>query len=176
MKQEALAASVEEARERQRRPDCVEKISAGAERQRRYRAMKKWRAAPTEENLWGVVQVYAGAQFKTWSGLEFSYQLRRGRNGEFTRELWIDRRAQSKSLAWSSVMLALGKVPETKTPAELDGMSYSGKEETQLQKTSAPVIQRPKDLGDIRGISYIYAMFYRFGIIDVPEKVKAKMG
>ena len=59
--------------------DSVEKISAGAERQRRYRAMKKWRAAPTEENLWGVVQAYAGAQFKTWSGLGFSYQLRRGR-------------------------------------------------------------------------------------------------
>ena len=69
--------------------DSVEKISAGAERQRRYRAMKKWRAAATEENLWGVVQAYAGAQFKTWSGLGFSYQLRRGRNGEFTRELWI---------------------------------------------------------------------------------------
>lgn len=182
--------------------DSVEKISAGAERQRRYRAMKKWRAAPTEENLWGVVQAYAGAQFKTWSGLGFSYQLRRGRNGEFTRELWIDRRAQSKSLAWSSVMLALGKVSGTKKSAELGGMSDSGqqamlalgkmpdgrnsaelgvmsdfgKQEPQPQKTTVPVIQRPKDLGDIRGISYIYAMFYRFGIIDVPEKVKAKMG
>ena len=182
--------------------DSVEKISAGAERQRRYRAMKKWRAAPTEENLWGVVQAYAGAQFKTWSGLGFSYQLRRGRNGEFTRELWIDRREQSKSLVWSSVMLALGKVSGTKKSAELGGMSDSGqqamlalgkmpdgrnsaelgvmsdfgKQEPQPQKTTVPVIQRPKDLGDIRGISYIYAMFYRFGIIDVPEKVKAKMG
>lgn len=134
--------------------DSVEKISAGAERQRRYRALKKWRSAPTEENLWGVVQAFVGAQFKTYSGLKFSYELRRGRNGEFTRELWIDRREQSKSLAWSSVMLALGKVP--------------GGEK--------PLIRRPKDLGDIRGISYIYAMFYRFGIIDVPEKVKAKMG
>lgn len=182
--------------------DSVEKISAGAERQRRYRAMKKWRAAPTEENLWGVVQAYAGAQFKTWSGLGFSYQLRRGRNGEFTRELWIDRRAQSKSLAWSSVMLALGKVSGTKKSAALGGMSDSGQQamlalgkmpdgrnsaelgvmsdfgeqEPQPQKTTVPVIQRPKELGDIRGISYIYAMFYRFGIIDVPEKVKAKMG
>ena len=182
--------------------DSVEKISAGAERQRRYRAMKKWRAAPTEENLWGVVQAYAGAQFKTWSGLGFSYQLRRGRNGEFTRELWIDRRAQSKSLAWSSLMLALAKVSGTKKPAALGGMSDSGQQamlalgkmpdgrnsaelgvmsdfgeqEPQPQKTTVPVIQRPKDLGDIRGISYIYAMFYRFGIIDVPEKVKAKMG
>lgn len=178
--------------------DSVEKISAGAERQRRYRALKKWRAAPTEENLWGVVQAYAGAEFKTYSGLKFSYELRRGRNGEFTRELWIDRREQSKSLAWSSVILALGKVPtsvELRTDeSEADSMKISGQSPSKIeksgefagepsenrgrepQKTSAPVIQRPKDLGDIRGISYIYAMFYRFGIIDVPEKAKAKMG
>ena len=163
--------------------------------------MKKWRAEPTEENLWGVVQAYAGAQFKTYSGLGFSYQLRRGRNGEFTRELWIDRREQSKSLAWSSVVLALRKVQneqmmlEMRTDeGEVDALKKSGKSPSKLekseevagassenrgpepQKTSVSVIQRPKDLGDIRGISYIYAMFYRFGIIDVPEKVKAKMG
>ena len=34
---------------------------------------------------------------------------------------------------------------------------------------------RNKALGDIRGVSYIYGMFYRFGLIDVPEKVKEKM-
>ena len=27
---------------------------------------------------------------------------------------------------------------------------------------------RPKALGDIRGVTYIYGMFYRFGLIDVP--------
>ena len=34
---------------------------------------------------------------------------------------------------------------------------------------------RPKALGDIRGVSYIYGMFYRFGLIDITEKAKAKM-
>ena len=33
---------------------------------------------------------------------------------------------------------------------------------------------RNKALGDIRGVSYIYGMFYRFGLIAVPEKVKEK--
>ena len=33
---------------------------------------------------------------------------------------------------------------------------------------------RNKALGDIRGVSYIYGMFYRLGLIDVPEKVKEK--
>lgn len=36
-------------------------------------------------------------------------------------------------------------------------------------------MDRPKALGDIRGVSYIYGMFYRFGLIDVPEKAKTKM-
>ena len=37
------------------------------------------------------------------------------------------------------------------------------------------VVDRPKALGDIRGVSYIYGMFYRFGLIDVPDKIKEKM-
>ena len=128
-----------------------EKISVGAERQRRYRAMKRWRADPTEENLWGVVLVYAGVKFKTYSGLPFSYEIKKGRNGEYTKELWIDRREKSKSLAWSSVLLALKNI-------------------------KGEVVDRPKALGDIRGVTYIYGMFYRFGLIDVPDKVKEKMG
>ena len=128
-----------------------EKISVGAERQRRYRAMKRWRANPTEENFWGVVVSYAGVGFKTYSGLSFSYEVRKGRNGEYTKELWIDRREKSKSLAWSSVLLALKNI-------------------------KGEVVDRPKALGDIRGVTYIYGMFYRFGLIDVPDKVKEKMG
>lgn len=73
-----------------------------------------------------------------------------GTNGEYTKELWIDRREKSKSLAWSSVLLALGNIKEK-------------------------VVERPKALGDIRGVTYIYGMFYRFGMIDVPDEIKEKM-
>ena len=128
-----------------------EKISVGAERQRRYRAMKRWRADPTEENFWGVVLTYAGMKFKTYSGLPFSYEIKKGRNGEYTKELWLGRREKSKSLAWSSIVLALKNI-------------------------KGEVVDRPKALGDIRGVTYIYGMFYRFGLIDVPDKVKEKMG
>lgn len=69
-----------------------EKISVGAERQRRYRAVKRWRDDPTEENFWGVVLAYAGVRFKTYSGLPFSYEIKKGRNGQYTKELWIDRK------------------------------------------------------------------------------------
>ena len=75
-----------------------EKISVGAERQRRYRAMKRWRGDPTEENFWSVVVAYVGVKFKTYSGLPFTYEIKKGRNGEYTKELSIDRREKRKSL------------------------------------------------------------------------------
>lgn len=127
-------------------------ISTGAERQRYYRAVVALKKNPCEENLWKCVVAFRGYKFKTMSGLLFTYKLQKGRGDEFTKELWIDRREDSKSLAWSSVMLAyhnIGKIGE--------------------------VVVRPKVLGDIRGVSYIYGMFYRFGLIDVPGKVKEQM-
>ena len=36
-------------------------------------------------------------------------------------------------------------------------------------------VDGPKALGDIRGVTYIYGMFYRFGLIDMPDKVNGKM-
>ena len=128
------------------------KISAGAERQRHYRAVAALKKNPCEENLWKCVVAFRGYKFKTMSGLPFTYTLKKGRGDEFTKELWIDRREDSKSLAWSSMMLAyhnIGKIGE--------------------------VVDRPKALGDIRGVSYIYGLFYRFGLIDVPDKAKEKM-
>ena len=130
----------------------AENISAGAERQRHYRAVVALRKNPCEVNLWKCMVAFRGYQFKTMSDLPFTYTLKKGRGEEFTKELWIDRREGSKSLAWSSVMLAyhnIGKIGE--------------------------VEDRPKALGDIRGVSYIYGLFYRFGLIDVPDKVKEKM-
>lgn len=128
-----------------------EKISVGAERQRRYRVIRKLRSEPTEEHLWETVLLYCGVQFKTYSGLPFTYEIRKDRSGEYTKELWIDRREKSKSLAWSSVLLALGNI-----------------------KRVGEVVERPKALGDIRGVTYIYGMFYRFGLIDMPKEVKEK--
>ena len=93
---------------------------------------------------------FQGYRFKTISGLPFSYKIKTGRNGELTKELWIDRREGSKSLTWSSVLLALGNI-------------------------KGEVVDCPKALGDIRGVTYIFGMFYRFGLIDVPDEVKEKM-
>ena len=87
------------------------------------------------------------------SGLPFSYMLKVGHDGTLNKELVVNRRQESKTLAWSSIKLAFDNAI----------------------KMQGEVIERPKALGDIRGISYIYPMLYRFGIIDVPEKNAGKM-
>lgn len=109
----------------------------------------------TEETLWECVIAYQKYPFRTVSGLPYQYELKRGRNGKLNRELMIDRREGSKSLTWSSFRTALNTV--------LD----AGEEQ--------PFMKRPKALGDVRGISYIYPMFFAFGIIKVPEKFEKEM-
>ena len=131
-------------------------LSVGAERIRRMRKREKileeLRAEQSEGALWAAVIAFQGYKFRTYSGLVFSYSLKKGRGDTYTKELFINRRENSKSLAWSSVLLAFHNIPSIRA-----------------------VVDRPKALGDIRGVTYIFAMFYRFGLIDVPEKAKEKM-
>ena len=131
-------------------------ISVGAERIRRMRKRNKVLETllneQSEEALWTAVIAFQGYKLRTYSGLVFSYSLKKGRGDTYTKELFIDRRENSKSLAWSSVLLAFHNIPSI-----------------------GSVVDRPKALGDIRGVTYIYAMFYRFGLIDAPENVKEKM-
>ena len=108
--------------------------------------------SPTEENLWMAVIAYQGYPFHTASGLPFQYQLKVGKNGQWNRELLIDRRENSKSLAWSSVVLAF-----------------------QHARQISEEIPGPKKLGNIRGISYIYAIFWKLELIKVPDTIAEKM-
>ena len=105
--------------------------------------MEELRELMTEDALWAAVVAFQDYPFKTMRGLAFSYVLKVGRDGSYNRELIINRRKESKTLAWSSVRLAFEKAKERQ----------------------GEVISRPKALGDIRGISYVYAMLIRWGII-----------
>ena len=138
-------------------PEGSPDASVTADRIRLYRQRRESVLVLKEEQsdatLWNAIVAFQDYPFKTVSGLEFRYRLKTGRSGEYTKELLIDRRENSKSLSWSSVVLAFNRAMERK-----------GK-----------IITRPKELGDIRGISYIYPMLWRFGIISVPENVAARM-
>ena len=117
-------------------------VAEGLQRMRqRKNAVEVLQSSHDEQHLWKCIVAFQGYRFKTISGLPFSYKIKTGRNGELTKELWIDRRESSKSLTWSSILLAFEKT--------------EGK----------PLVKRPKALGDIRGVSYIYGMFNRFGLM-----------
>ena len=135
----------------------MSEISQNAERVNRYKNRKQtvteMKKNCTEENLWKCIVVFQGYPFYTASGLPFSYTLKTGRNGSYTKELFIDRRENSKSLAWSSVKIAFEKAME---------QQYT-------------VFERPKAIADVRGISYSYSLLWRFGVINVPEEVEKKL-
>ncbi|MBS6935629.1 MAG: hypothetical protein KH155_01245 [Clostridium sp.] len=118
----------------------------------RNKVLERLRIEQSEEALWEAVLEFQGYQFRTYSGLVFSYTLKKGKRGNYTKELFIDRRENSKSLAWSSVLLAFHHIP-----------------------SMGSIVDRPKALGDIRGVTYIYGMFYRFGLIEIPEEIRFKM-
>lgn len=124
-------------------------VSANADRCELYRKRK---AAVEEiidsDTLWDALLLFQGYKFYTVTGLQFSYEIRKGRSGEYTKELWIDRRGESKSLTMSTVW------------------------KTYENSRNAGIVDRSKALGDLRGVSYIYPIFFRFGLIEVPEKVK----
>ena len=134
-------------------------MTALTEKQNREQALANLQSQPGEDTLWQCIIAFQQYEFKTYSGLSFSQQLKLGKNGNYTKELFIDRRENSKSLSWSSIRLAFKKVAEIK--------SSTGEK--------MPTIGRPKALGDIRGVTYIYAIFFRFGLIEVPDNVKEKM-
>ena len=102
--------------------------------------------------MWDCVVAFEGYPFYTATGLPFRYSVGVGRHGEATREIRIDRCQGSKSLVWSSVRLAFDKA-----------VCMEGG------------IERPKAIGDIRGISYLYSMLWRFGVIQVPEAIEQKL-
>lgn len=116
----------------------------------RRQALELLQAEPTDEYLWDAIVCYAGSVFYTSTGLPFTYRMKQDRAGDrLTGELFIDRKANSKSITHSTVMNAFHKV-----------LARQGE-----------VIAGPKKIGQIFGISYLYAIFWKFGLIKVPEKV-----
>ena len=77
----------------------AEEISLNAERCRTYKNRQEqvWflQEVPSEENLWQTVIAFQDYPFKTATGLPFQYKLKVGKNGEYNRELLIDRREKT---------------------------------------------------------------------------------
>ena len=115
-----------------------------------------------EELLWDCFVAYQDCVFYTSSGLPFSYTVKKKKNGDYSGELLVSRKESSKTLTKSSIFLAFHKVLgaiEMKDGRELRFPEYKG----------------PKAIGQIFGISYIYSIFWKFGLIRVPERIEEKL-
>lgn len=112
-------------------------------------ALQKLQTEKTDEALWACIELFQNEEICMFSGVTFTYTLKYGKNGEYTKELWVDRRKNSKSLAFGSVLRAFHNL---------------------LALGDVPLVDRPKALGDIRGVSYSYALFAHFGLLRMPEK------
>lgn len=114
-----------------------------------------------EEALWQTMLAWQNQQFYTSSGLPFSYTVKRKRDGQYSGELLISRKEGSKTLTKSSVMLAFRTI--------LEQMKQAG------ENRNPPLYRGPKSIGKIFGISYVYSLFWKWGLIRVPDKVEQKL-
>lgn len=142
----------EEGREQQRALDILyDRIRSGED---------------AEEALWETVIAFQDHPFCTSSGLPFQYKVRRKRSGEYSGEMIVSRKEDSKTLTRSSVLLAFRRV--------LEGMERLESTDGSVEIVPAE-FKGPKAIGQIFGVSYIYSLFWRFGLIKVPEKVGDRM-
>lgn len=120
-----------------------------------------------EAALWQAVIAYQDYPFYTSSGLPFSYTVKRKKNAEYSGELIVSRKEKSKTLTRSSVMLAFHTV--------LKDISVMDTEGSSAKVFSPPMYKGPKAIGQIFGISYMYSLFWKLGLIRVPEKTEDKL-
>ncbi len=119
-------------------------VSVDADRSKLYRTRKSCvnhlQTEMPERSLWNAITAFQDYPFHTvGKNLPFIYKLKVGSDGTYNKELIINRRKAPKTLAWSSVRLAFNNV---KKMGEI------------------PIVKCAKDIGDIRGISYIYMLFF----------------
>lgn len=128
--------------------------------QQEQAALRLWEAIRNGENpeeaLWQTVIAYQNHPFRTASGLPFSYTVKCKKNGKYSGELLISRKEGSKTLTKSSVQLAFHKVAEESAEGP-------------------PFYKGSKAIGQIFGISYVYSLFWKWGLIRVPSQVERKL-
>ncbi len=82
-----------------------EELSLNAERinvfRSRQQTVRKLFSDMSEDNLWQAVIAFQKYPFYTAAGLPFVYELKKGRNGEYSRELIISR--HKKARRWCGV-------------------------------------------------------------------------
>lgn len=109
--------------------------------------------------------MWRGSSAQEYS-LPFSYNVKRKKNGEYSGELVVSRKEGSKTLTRSSILLTFHTVLEGITTT--DAINTEGIASTSIVPLE---YKGPKAIGQIFGISYVYSMFWKWRLIQVPAKV-----
>lgn len=98
-------------------------------------------ASEEDEQLWQQIIAMEGQPFTTARGLEYTYHVKRNRNGEMLGEIIFDRK--EKTVTRNTILLAYQKAREV--------------------QTAEGCVSGPKKLG-VFGASYLYPIFLHMGI------------
>lgn len=151
----------------------MDECSRHAEDSRKYRERQRAvgelrerikTAEELDEALWQCVIAYQNYPFHIPSGLPFSYNVKQG-NDEYGGELVVSRKEESETLTRSSILLAFHKVLEGIKTEEV-----KNKDGVLATTFILPEFMEPKAIGQI-----LYSLFWKWGLIQVPEKVEDKL-
>lgn len=108
---------------------------------------------PDENILWSAIIAFQGYPFHTYSGIPFLYNIPMEKKGIYSKEVSVVCKNKRENLTWSYILWAYKKI----------------------HKSKENIIEKPDVIAAIQENSYIYPIFYRLGLIDVPEKIAKRM-
>lgn len=130
-------------------------ISANAERCDLYR---KRRAAIEQihdsESLWKCMTLFQRYKFYTIEKTGFIYEVEE--HGTNAENNWIIIDQEEMIVPYLDVLEAYNQIGH-------------------MDEGEIPAIKKMEDFGNWKGTKYLYSIFYRFGLIDVPEGVRKRL-
>ncbi len=134
-----------------------EELSLNADRiiiyRERQRVVDKLCIELDETVLFDAIVLFQNYPFYTLSGLPFEYRIKKCQDGLIDSVIEIKSNKFRMDLPWSVFMSAFDKALELR----------------------GEIIDNPGSLGDTKDVTYIFPIFYRLGLIEVPDQVAEKM-
>lgn len=155
--------------------EASRQVADSAKYRRRQKAVRNLQKGILEAEetlddlLWHAVVQYQHYPFHMSSGKLFDYIIKRKKNAARSEMLVISYEGENKLLPKRSVLRVFHNV--------LDAIEYKKKVNVNVSSKESiiPTYVEPEEMGRIFGVSYIYSMFWKFGVIRVPDYVEKKL-
>lgn len=130
-------------------------ISANADRCDLYRKRKTAvEQIQDSESLWQCITLFQRYKFYTIEKTGFIYEVEEYGTNTKNNSIIIDR--DEMIIPYSNILEVYNRTK-------------------QMAVGEIPVVKKIEDFGDWKGSKYLYSIFYRFGLIDVPGNVRKRL-